>query len=218
MGELAVGIAHEIRNPLTIVKMIFESGGELTERDREVIGEEISRMNTIITHLLDYTRPKEAYREPCDINQSLEHSLLLLSHEFDKRHIRVGKNLTPGLPPVMADPVQLQQVFLNILLNATEAIDGKGKITIDSYPNGADVEVCIEDSGNGIPDRIQEQLFVPFTTTKRHGLGLGLSIVKRIIDAHQGTIDIRSVPEHGTTVVIRFPIIETLRENHEEVK
>ncbi len=207
VGELAVGIAHEIRNPLTIIKMIFDTEGELNSRDREVIGEELQRMNTIIANLLDYTRPKDSVRELCKLNRILENTLLLVAHEFDKKAVFVETNFAGNLPQIPADPVQLQQVFLNLLINSGEAMPNGGRIIIRTGPVEENmVEITIEDDGEGIPQEISRTLFTPFKTTKSKGLGLGLSIVKRIIDSHQGRLEIKSAPGAGTQVNIQLPV------------
>ncbi len=206
VGELAVSIAHEIRNPLTIVKMIFESGDRLNDRDRAVISEELSRMNEIITRLLDFTRPKEAVRKPCRVQKSLQNALFLLSREFARKNIQIDAQFAETLPKILADPVQLQQVFLNLLLNASEAMPGGGKIEISVQPTAENLEISIRDNGIGLPEAVQKNLFVPFTTTKTTGLGLGLSIVKRIIDAHGGEIRMNSSADAGTHVTIRLPV------------
>jgi signal transduction histidine kinase len=205
VGELAVGIAHEIRNPLTIVKMIFESGSALTNQDRRVISEELSRMNTIISHLLDYTRPKEVVHEPCDIQKSLENTLFLLAPQFEKKNIRVTTRFNTQDRLVLADSVQLQQVFLNLLLNACDAITSEGLIQIECRARMGNMEIAIDDNGKGIPEEIQQKLFVPFTTNKPKGLGLGLSIVHRILKAHNGSIDITSSNGTGTHVMVKIP-------------
>ncbi|RMI12814.1 MAG: GAF domain-containing protein, partial [Calditrichaeota bacterium] len=207
VGELAAGIAHEIRNPLTIVKMLFDSGGALTEQDRQVIGEELNRMNTIVTHLLDYVRPREPAREPCSVNNSLENALLLMSHELEQKRIRVVRDLEEGLPKILADPVQLQQVFLNLLLNSAEALDDGGEIRLRTRSRSREqVEIVLEDTGPGLPEVVQQNLFAPFITTRPRGLGLGLSIVKRIIDAHRGSIRMENRREGGVAVTIRLPV------------
>jgi signal transduction histidine kinase len=207
VGELAVGIAHEIRNPLTIVKMIFDSGEELNRRDREVISEELARMDTIITHLLDYARPREAVRELCKTRRILENALFLISHEYEQKNITVETNFADNLPKILADPVQLQQVFLNLLINSGEAMPPGGRIYLrTAQADEHTIEVTIEDNGEGMPEEVMKNLFTPFTTTKPKGLGLGLSIVKRIIDSHQGQIEITSAPIVGTRVKIRLPV------------
>jgi signal transduction histidine kinase len=207
VGELAIGIAHEIRNPLTIVKMIFESGSRLDDKDKQIISEELSRMNTIITHLLDYTRPTEHIRESCDIKRLIDNVFLLLSHEFQKKKIVFTNKSDKSELKISADPVQIQQVLLNLLLNASEALTEKGEILIEAHKIAhSSIEILIKDNGTGITEDLQKKLFVPFTTTKPKGLGLGLSIVKRIIIAHGGTIDIESKPQKGTSVKICLPV------------
>jgi len=209
VGELSVGIAHEIRNPLTVIKMIFESGDNLTGRDTEIISHEMERMNKIIAHFLDFAKPSEPVQEKCDIIQNLNNALLLVSHALEKRKIKVKTKINDNSSKIFADPTQLQQVFLNILLNSSEAMPNGGKITIST--NNIDqkwVELVIKDNGPGLPRKIKENLFVPFTTTKPKGLGLGLSIVKRIIDGHNGQLKIESQKGKGTTTTIRLPLFD----------
>ncbi|MCA9733937.1 MAG: GAF domain-containing protein [Deferribacteres bacterium] len=206
VGELAVGIAHEIRNPLTIIKMIFEAGETLNEEDRHVISTELQRMNKIITQLLDYTRLKEPEREWCQLGKILENSFLLLNYDLSKKNIQLTKCVPDKLPLVWADPVQLQQIFLNILLNASDAVPEGGKIKVQcGTTDDKFIEVKIHDNGSGLPDAVKKNLFVPFTSTKEKGLGLGLSIVKSLIEAHLGSVHIESTPGVGTIVTVRLP-------------
>jgi len=205
VGELAAGVAHEIRNPLTIIKMIFESGA-LNEKDIEIVTEEIERMRKIVEHFLKFAKPSDPNRELCDVNESLENVLFLLSRALDEKRIVLQRNLDVHLPKICADPIQLRQAFLNILMNSIEALPENGAINVSSSQrsNGW-IHVQFEDNGAGIPPEVKEKLFVPFTTTKPTGLGLGLSIVKRIIKAHRGKIKIESVQSRGTTVEIELP-------------
>lgn len=157
VGELAVGIAHEIRNPLTIIKMIFEAGETLNEEDRHVISTELQRMNKIITQLLDYTRLKEPEREWCQLGKILENSFLLLNYDLSKKNIQLTKCVPDKLPLVWADPVQLQQIFLNILLNASDAVPEGGKIKVQcGTTDDKFIEVKIHDNGSGLPDAVKE--------------------------------------------------------------
>jgi two-component system sensor histidine kinase AtoS len=186
--------------------MLFESGSRLDDKDKQIISEELSRMNTIITHLLDYTRPSEQARDICDIKRLIENVFLLLSHEFQKKKIVFINKSEKRELKIYADAVQIQQVLLNLLLNASEALTEKGEIVIEAHKAvNSSVEILIKDNGTGISEDVQKKLFVPFTTTKLKGLGLGLSIVKRIIDAHGGTIEIDSKPQQGTRVRICLP-------------
>ena len=206
-GELAVSIAHEIRNPLTIIKMLFESGEQLNARDREVISEELTRMNTIITNLLDYTRSKESSREYCKLSKILQNVLMLVERDFEKKRVKVTSELADDLPEIHVDPVQIQQVFLNLLLNASEAMVNGGNIFISAKPKPEQLmEIIVSDDGPGLPAAVRRNLFTPFTTTKPKGLGLGLSIVKRIIEAHGGDIHVISDVGSGTMFTIHLPV------------
>ncbi len=207
VGELAVGIAHEIRNPLTIIKMIFEAGSELTAQDRDVIASELARMNKIITQLLDYTRLKQPEKKICALEKIIDDTLLLVSYDFGKRSIQINKKIAPNLPGIVADPVQLQQIFLNILMNAADALieDGEIQLYCTRVADGF-VEVKIMDNGPGLPKIVQENLFVPFTTTKEKGLGLGLSIIKRLADENGGQVFIETQTGKGTIVSIHLPV------------
>jgi signal transduction histidine kinase len=207
VGELAAGVAHEIRNPLTIIKMIFESGGELNSKDVEVITEELERMNQIVTHFLKFAKPKEPNREACDVNKNLENVLLLLSHSVDSKRIQLSKHLEENLPIIQADTIQLQQVLFNLLMNSIEALPEEGKVEITSRSLQPDsIAIDIRDNGSGIPKSVKDNLYVPFTTTKPKGLGLGLSIVKRIVRVHKGKVEIESEEGQGTLVHIELPI------------
>jgi signal transduction histidine kinase len=206
VGELAAGVAHEIRNPLTIIKMIFESGAPLNEKDVEIVTEELERMRKIITHFLKFARPSDPNREMCDVNESLENVLFLLSHTLDEKEIIVRRALDLNLPKIYADPIQLRQVFLNVLMNSIDALPQKGAIDVNSVRlTGGWIRVQIADNGAGIPPELKKKLFAPFTTTKPSGLGLGLSIVKRIVKGHKGTIRIDSTENKGTAVEIDLP-------------
>ncbi len=207
VGELSAGIAHEIRNPLTIVKMIFDSEQQLNDRDREIISEELDRMNKIITNLLDYARPQDPVRELCNVNRILDTVGQLLSHAFERKEFELKTNLYKRLPKIEADPVQLQQVFLNIFMNSREAIQAGGSIEVETGIAENDmVYIVFRDDGSGFPESVVKNLFVPFTTTKRKGLGLGLSIIKRIVNSHQGTIQIQNRPQGGAQVRIELPV------------
>lgn len=207
VGELAVGIAHEIRNPLTIMQMIFESDGGLVEKDIEIISAEMERMNKIISHFLDYAKPNEPIQEECDVNEILRDAQFLLSHAFKRKKIKLKSRLEKQLPIILADRSQLQQVILNLLLNSTEALPDGGQITLRSARRKDEVQIEIQDNGPGIDARVMQKLFLPFTTTKPNGLGIGLSIAKRIIDAHNGQFSIKSSAEDGTVATVKLPII-----------
>jgi signal transduction histidine kinase len=206
VGELAAGVAHEIRNPLTIIKMIFESGDALNEKDVEIIMEELERMRKNITHFLKFAKPSDPNREPCDVNEGLENVLFLLTRLLDEKQIVLQCAFDAKLPKIHADPIQLRQVFLNVLMNSIEALPENGVIRVNSMCHaGGWIRIQIEDNGIGMPLEVKDKLFAPFTTTKPTGLGLGLSIAKRIIKGHHGKIRIESVENRGTMVEIDLP-------------
>jgi signal transduction histidine kinase len=213
VGELAAGVAHEIRNPLTIIKMIFESGTALNTKDIEIIKEELERMGKIISHFLKFAKPSDPNRELCDVNDGLANVLLLLTHLLDAKQIILHRRLETDLPKIHADPIQLRQVFLNVLMNSIEALPENGTIRVSSARVASGkIRIKIEDNGSGMPKEVKDKLFVPFTTTKPTGLGLGLSIVKRIIKGHHGKIRIESMENRGTSVEIDLPQQDIIRE------
>ena len=205
LGELGVEVAHEIRNPLTIIKMLLHPLKAENPKDVTVIEGEIDRINKIVTQFLDHARPGEPVLKEIEVNRILDNTLILLSHRLNKRKIKLIKDLSP-LPRLSADPDKLEQVFLNLLLNAIDAMPEGGRLAVYTKTSKHYVLIGIEDSGVGISPQIKEDLFKPFTTTKEEGLGLGLSIVHRIIEDHRGKISVKSASGHGTTFTISLPL------------
>ena len=208
LGELAVGVAHEIRNPLTIIKMLFHGLQVSSAEDREdiaIIRDEIERMNGIVTRFLDYARPTQPVQEDVDINHTLGDTLRLVEHRIRGQQVQVQRSLAP-LPPVQGDPEKMQQVFLNLFLNALDAMPMGGTLQILTWPKDSTwIQIQIRDTGTGIPPDIRDSLFLPSVTRKEGGLGLGLSIVQRIIEEHRGTIRVESEEGLGTTFIIDLP-------------
>jgi len=210
LGELAVEVAHEVRNPLTIIKMLLHALKVDNSKDVEVIEGEIDRINKIVTQFLDYARPGEPVLKEIDVNRILDTTLILLSHRLNKRKIELVKDL-PSVPRLSADPDKLEQAFLNLFLNAIDAMPSGGRLKVSTRTSNGYVQIEIGDSGVGIPPQIKNKLFKPFTTTKEGGLGLGLSVVHRIVEGHKGRIAVESTPEHGTAFTISLPL-----ENHRD--
>lgn len=206
LGQLSAGIAHELRNPLTSIKILINSvvkgGGR--EEDVKVIESEIERMNNIIKQFLDFSRPAELCLSSVDVNSILKDTLNLMSYELREQNISVLSMLDEKLPRVEADKEQLKQVFLNVILNSIQAMHDGGKITLKTMPEDEYVKITIKDTGKGIPEDAKHRLFEPFFTTRTEGLGLGLCIIKRIIDNHRGSIKIESEPGKGTTVIVKL--------------
>ncbi|MGA8213937.1 MAG: ATP-binding protein [Candidatus Sulfotelmatobacter sp.] len=229
LGQMSAGLAHEIRNPLGVIKgsaeMLQQKLGESNPLASELAGyisSETNRLSALVTRFLDFARPLHAELIPQDITAVLDHALHSVSlslarkdKEKDKdEFVRVERQYEANLPLVPLDESLCEQAFVNLIQNAYDAMGGSGgtlRVTA-ARANRASrdgVEVRIEDTGPGIPAELREQIFNPFVTTKKTGVGLGLSIVSRIIDGHHGTIRVESGGEasdhRGACFVVFFP-------------
>ncbi|MBN2326089.1 MAG: cache domain-containing protein [Candidatus Omnitrophica bacterium] len=214
IGRLAAGIAHEINNPLTGVLTFAhllrqnENFSSQDRQDLDVIIQETTRVREIVRGLLDFARESPSMREPLNFNDVIEQTLKLVRSQKEFREVQIQQNLDPSIPPVKADKNQLQQVLLNLCLNACEAMQNGGDLTIttQSHQDGY-VAVLISDTGCGIAAEDQEKIFDPFYTTKPvgKGTGLGLSVSYGIIQSHGGDIDVESRIGEGTTFKIVLP-------------
>ncbi len=222
LGEMAAGLAHEIRNPLAAIKGATQylDPHRLPVDDREfldIIIEEVNRLNGVVNQFLDYSRPLKSAMTPGDVGDILQRTFKLLAPEIPAG-IQLVLDLAPELPPVSCDAEQLKQVFLNLALNAFQAMPRGGKLTVstrlardelapwrETHNRGARVEVRFGDTGPGVPVDARENVFVPFYTTKEKGTGLGLAISQRIVKAHQGSIAVSSPPGGGAEFVISLP-------------
>ncbi len=217
VGKLAAGVAHEINNPLTgVLTFAEEMRMDLQERDPDspltsdlnLIIRETMRCRGIVAKLLDYARLERPTRQTFDVNRIIGRALGLIRRQADFHDIDFEVDLAQALPEVSLDPGQIQQVLLNLIINATEAMDRTGRIVIFSElcKDGQSVAVTVADQGPGIPDSIREQIFEPFFSTKgEKGNGLGLSVVKTIIDQHDGQIRVDSKPGQGASFIIELP-------------
>ncbi|MBI2368768.1 MAG: GAF domain-containing protein [Deltaproteobacteria bacterium] len=208
LGELAVEIAHEVKNPLTIIKMLLYGLQVEDQKDLEIIRSEIDRMNRIVTQFLGYSRPGEPRSQPVDLNQILEATLQLVEHRVAKQKVMVERNFS-RLPPVEVDVEKMEQAFLNLYLNALDAMPGGGRLAVATRRHGGEITITIDDTGTGIPPDIRDRIFAPFVTSKETGLGLGLSIVHRIVEQHHGEVRVRSGPGgtgYSTRFIIRLPV------------
>ncbi len=213
LGEMTAGVAHEVRNPLGIISSTAEllkerlNRYEPDNRLAQIIVEEANRLNTKVSEFLDFARPREPNLQPCRLDKVLDRSLELLYPEIDRLDISVTRDYPADGKLQAADPSLLHQAFLNILLNAIQAMPGGGTLTVAvaSGPNGQGSEIQVQDTGDGIkPDNLKK-VFNPFYTSKEKGSGLGLPIVKSIIESHQGTITVDSTLGQGTSITIQLP-------------
>jgi len=218
LGELSAGIAHEIRNPLTSIKILINSlVSELPERLRKsedvaVINGEIERLNSIITQFLEYARPAEPVFEQVNVKEVISQTISLVSARVKARKVEMSLHLPDHDVAVHGDPRQLKQVFLNIILNAVQSMDGGGTLTVElrHSPGGGKnldtASIIMKDTGAGIAPENLKKLFTPFFSTKKDGVGLGLSIAQSIVLKHNGTIGVESEPGKGTAFTIQLPV------------
>jgi two-component system sensor histidine kinase HydH len=216
LGEMTAGVAHEVRNPLGIISSTAEllrerlARYEPSNRLAQIIVDEANRLNEKVTEFLDFARPRTPNLRPCDLEAVLNRNLELLQPEIDRLGISVTRDFQLNGRPLVVDQDLLHQAFLNILLNAIQAMPHGGHLTVStllgSQP-GQGGEIRIQDDGEGIDPETLKKILNPFFTTKEKGSGLGLPIVKSIIEAHQGNLTISSTPGTGTTVTITIPAL-----------
>jgi signal transduction histidine kinase/iron only hydrogenase large subunit-like protein len=224
LGELAAGVAHEINNPLgtiTIYTHLLLKGLEKDDprrEDVELILSEANRTKEIVQGLLSFARETKLRPGPTNINELLEDVLGLLVNQSLFHNIKIKKSFFQNLPTIFADATQLKQVFLNIILNAAQAMEGKGNLVISTIQEKKQIKVKIQDTGPGIPPEIMGKLFNPFFTTKEKGTGLGLAISYGIIERHSGKIDIETKLGKGSTFIVSLPISAEEEEQGEGTK
>jgi PAS domain S-box-containing protein len=223
LGKLASGIAHELRNPLAGIKTTAQALGEEMSGDdsrREYlhrITKEIDRLNDLLKTFFSFAKPQNLNLVYCHIKDIINEIIPFLIKEIADKGIRFIESYHPQLPKIKVDKTQMHQVFLNLFLNAIQAMPNGGELTIEAGPMNSNalkglkqkfVKVVISDTGRGIPSQIIHKIFDPFFTTKSKGIGLGLSITYQIIKKHGGTIKVESQWERGTSFIINLP--ETL--------
>jgi signal transduction histidine kinase len=212
LGEMAAGISHEIRNPLGIIR----SSAELLKKKAakvdpennipDIIVEEASRLNTIITDFINYAKPRSLNRSACRVEEVIDKNITFLEAQIKDQGYVIKKNYQNSLPEIMADGTMLYQSFLNILINAMQSMPEGGRILVEVSSSDHLLTVHFDDEGQGIPNENLEKIWDPFFTTKEMGTGLGLGIVKNIVESHGGSIQIVNRPVRGTRVTIELPV------------
>ena len=220
LGQMAAKISHEIRNPLGIIK----SSSELLKKKMaamdpsntipDMIVEETTRLNNIITDFFNYAKPRNPHLIPCRVEEVIDRNLTFLEPQLNGQGYHIKTRYGSDLPEIVADSAMLYQAFLNILINAMQAMPGGGDIEIEVEAADARVNISLSDDGEGIPDEVLEKIWDPFFTTKDFGTGLGLGIVKNIVESHGGEIHINNRPEGGARVRIELPVNQGESDGH----
>lgn len=212
LGEMTAGISHEIRNPLGIIS----SSAELLKKKMatfdpantipDIIVEESNRLNNIITDFLNFAKPINPDLKTCRVDKIIDKNLAALTQQIQDKNYEIKVKYDDPIPEIMADSDMLYQAFLNILINAMQAMPEGGIIRIKIASDNNTVTICFKDEGRGIPKEVVEKIWNPFFTTKSQGTGLGLGIVKNIIESHNGNIHIRNRSLIGARVNIKLPV------------
>ena len=237
LGQLSAGLAHEIRNPLGVIKgsaeMLTQKLQASDELSRELAGyisTEVNRLSALVTEFLDFARPLHAQPHPADLTALLDRVLRIVTARFAGRQevgkpetgkpVRVERYYASGLPLVPLDESLCEQAFLNLVQNAYEAMQDQDKdkdhggtlrveVQLATQNDREGVELRLADTGPGVPEELREEIFNPFVTTKKTGVGLGLSIVSKIVDGHQGSIHVENGPQGGAIFTLFFPLEKT---------
>ncbi|TAJ98391.1 hypothetical protein EPO44_11705, partial [bacterium] len=222
IGLLASGVAHELNNPLTSILMnvnlLMEEMGERPDVQRELkrIGDDTLRCKRIIDDLRGFSRRHGLEIRPSNLNEVARKTLGLIKHELELHGITLHEELSSDIPLILSDPDRMQQVFMNVFVNAIQVMPQGGELTVRSSLRGEFAEITVRDTGPGIPSGIRNKIFDPFFTTKQGGTGLGLSIVYRIMEQHGGRVEVESLTAEeiragaagstGTKVRLSLPV------------
>jgi len=231
LGTMAAGMAHEINQPLNVIQIcadfflkMIKKGMPVKDEDLKSMANDISsnvqRATEIIKHMRDFARQSDVVKTKVNINDPIKDVFKVLGHQLKVHQIELELDLDPELPFIMADHNRLEQVFINLVTNAVDAMDKKGEklkdqdwkrlLKIKSFSENGQAVVTVADTGTGIPKDIIDKIFEPFFTTKEvgKGTGLGVSISYGIVKDYEGTIEIKSKVGKGTTFELRFPVLE----------
>jgi two-component system sensor kinase FixL len=231
VGELAAAMSHELRQPLAAIRMNAETGarivtrgdGDLCEDHRELYADIFSDIvadnalaSDIITRVRALVRREELPQQPVDLNEMCRAAARVLQYDARTRHAEIVLSLDAHVPAVTGDPVELQQVVLNLILNALDAsaATANPRVVISTVVSGEEVEVTVRDNGLGLTENVQRHLFESFFTTKPHGLGLGLPIVHSIVERHHGRVAAENAEQGGAVFRVVVPVMRNRRKGH----
>jgi hypothetical protein len=211
---LAAGVAHEVNTPLAVISTYAQMlAKQVTEDDQkskllEKIAKQTFRASEIVNSLLNFSRTSKSDHEDVDLNRVISDTISLVGHQLQKAGVAAKLELAAGLPMITGNPNKLQQVFLNLVLNARDAMEGGGTLTVRTSAEGEKVRVEVADTGQGIAPEHLARIYDPFFTTKqtRKGTGLGLSVTYGIVQEHGGSIEVESEPGAGTLFHLEFPL------------
>lgn len=212
LGELAAGLAHEIRNPLAGIAGVMDviardlAPSSPTREVLEEVKREARHIQRILSDLLEYARPKPPQMRLADLNATVEHAVNLARQQVASRPVTIEFRRAPGLDSVEHDPAAIQQVLLNLLLNALQAIPEAGRVDVETAKKDSSAAIIVADSGRGIPPEHLPNIFRPFFTTKGEGTGLGLSLARRNVESHGGRIEVSSTVGQGSRFTVWLPL------------
>lgn len=213
LGQLSAGLAHEIKNPLASMKgsidILLDDFPEGHEKREfiQIFKKEIDRLNVVLTEFLQFARPPRPDPQPCDVSEVIDSLRLLCSNEAERCRVELDVRVAVDLPSISADPAQVQQALLNIVLNGIQSMPSGGRLGLTARSNGGGIEIAIDDEGPGIADDELDRIFDPFYTTKDKGTGLGLPIADQLVRGHGGEIRVERL-EPGTRFVVTLPARE----------
>jgi len=212
IGELATHIAHELRNPLSSIKMNLKILSRLARLDSQsgqhmkIALEEVDHLEQILQEIFEFLRPYTPRRDPVDVAKLLDEAVELCRYDLEARHIQVARRVEPYLPELRGDAVRLRQTLVNLVLNGVQASPDGGRIELSAGRTEDWIDVEVRDYGSGIAPEIAGQIFEPFFTTRSDGTGLGLAITRKIVENHGGQIKVRSEPGTGASIRILLPL------------
>jgi len=213
VGEIAAGIAHEVRTPLGILRSSAQmlgrklpGGGDETELVTMIV-EEVDRIDRVVAGLLEVARPREPHLQPTRLAPLLERALDFIAGQARERRITLARSLDAAAPRARCDAEQIYQVALNLIVNAVQVLPRGGQVTVRTVSGGnGRVGFEVQDDGPGIPPELRERIFAPFFSAREGGTGLGLALVQRTVQAHQGSVAVDSTAGHGATFRVMLPV------------